>query len=147
MKKVIASLMFLFVSSVFSHCYSQSMVTEISWMDVEQTTYQGLLVLYPNNQGHFRVKFYHPVAGWVWVGQNATLTNQYDMYGNCTSFINCSYPQTSPYVPYSADNFIVYPNGTMYTQDYQGKWSTRIVARVIQPVYWQSKFSEYGLSN
>jgi len=132
---------------IFLSCksYGQSMVTEITWTDAEYTTYKGLLVLYPNNQGCFKVKFYNESVGWIWVYQNAVLNNQYDYYGNCTSFINCSYPQAEPYVPYSADNFVVYPNGAMYTQDYSGKWSTLITAIVIQSQYWNRKFQEYGL--
>jgi len=144
MKKII---LFIFLTfNVIGFSYAQSMVTEISWVDVEQTSYQGLLVLYPNNQGYFKVKFYNPTVGWVWVVQNAELRNNYDMYGNCTSYINCSYPQTSPYVPYSADNFIIYPDGSMYTQDYYGKWSTLIVARVIPQGYWRDKFIEYRIN-
>lgn len=127
------------------YSFSQSMVSEITWTDSESTTYEGLLVLYPDNTGIFKVKFYNSVVGWVWVLQSAILTNRYDIYGNCTSFINCSYPRTSPNVGYSADNFLVYPNGTMYTQDYQGKWSTLIYATIIQQRYWKSKFREYGL--
>lgn len=124
---------------------SQSLVTEITWTTSDYTTYQGLLVLYPNNTGDFVVKFYNPSVGWVWVHQKATLTNQYDVYGSCTSYITCSYPQTQPYVPYYADNFVVYPNGQMYTQDAQGAWSTLITAMVIQQPYWSGKFREYGL--
>ena len=50
------------------------------------------------------------------------------------------------YVPYSADNFIVYPDDSMYTQDYYGKWSILISARVIPAGYWRDKFIEYGIN-
>ena len=121
------------------------MVSEITWTDAEYVTYKGLLVLYPNNEGFFVVKFYNSTYGLVYCFQNAKLTNQYDMYGNCTSFINCSYPRVTPNLPYAADNFIVYPNGYMYTQDYYGKWSTLINCVVIQPEYWKMKLKEYGI--
>ena len=125
---------------------SQSTVVEITWTSADYTTYQGLMVMYPNNMGDFVVKFHNPSVGWVWVHQNAMLTNEYDYYGNCTSYITCSYPTVNPsYVPYAADNFICYPNGQMYTQDAAGTWSTMIVANPIQPAYWQSKLREYGL--
>ena len=124
---------------------SQSMVTEISW-NVYNQNYTGLLVLYPNNQGVLKIKTFIVGTGWVWVLQDAVLTNQFDAWGNCTSYINCFNPITSPYVPWSADNFIVYPNGTMYTQDASGTWSTQIVAYVVPRQYWQSKFREYKLT-
>ena len=144
MKKTIILFLLLILYRV-DKSNSQSFVSEITWVDANNITYQGLLVLYPNNYGDFMVKYYHPYAGWIWCHQNAQLTNQYDAYGNCTSFINCSNPQTQPYQPYSADCFLVYPNGSMYTQDYAGNWSTLITAIVIQPAYWNSKLKEYGL--
>ncbi len=143
MRKIVILFVFLIALGV-GRGVGQSMVTEIKWT-VASGTYQGLLVLYPNNLGDFVVKFYDYNVGWVWCHQNAVLTNQYDAYGNCTSYISCSNPQTKPYVPYAADNFLVYPNGAMYTQDYAGNWSTLITAVVVQPVYWHSKFLEYGL--
>lgn len=144
MKKIVV-LFFLCLISSANLAKSQSMVSEITWTDANYITYQGLLVLYPNNRGDFMVKFYDANIGWVWCHQKATLTNQYDAYGNCLSYINCSYPKTSPSVPYSADNFLIYPNGAMYTQDYSGNWSTLITAYVVQSAYWQSKMQEYGL--
>jgi len=125
-------------------CKAQSMVTEISW-NVYSQNYTGLLVLYPNNKGILKVKTFIAGTGWVWVQQDAVLTNQYDIYGNCTFYINCYNPKTTPYVPWSADNFIIYPNGVMYTQDASGTWSTQIVAYVVQPINWQNKFKEYGI--
>lgn len=144
MKTIILSL-FLLLAIRVSPSIAQSTVMEISWTDVEYTNYKGLLVLYPNNQGFLKVKFYNNDVGTVWVYQSALLTCQYDYMGNCTSYINCSYPQADPYVPYAADNFIIFPNGNMYTQDYSGKWSTYISAVLIQPVYWTNKFKEYKI--
>lgn len=122
----------------------QSMVTEISW-NVYNQNYTGLLVLYPNNRGTLKIKTFIVGTGWVWVQQDAVLTNQYDYLGNCTSYINCYNPKTTPYVPWAADNFVVYPNGAMYTQDASGTWSTQIVAYVVATQNWQSKFREYGI--
>lgn len=122
----------------------QSMVTEISW-NVYNQNYKGLLVLYPNNRGTLKIKTFIAGTGWVWVQQDAVLTNQYDFWGNCTSYINCYNPKTTPYVPWAADNFVIYPNGAMYTQDASGTWSTQIVAYVVARLYWQSKFREYGI--
>lgn len=125
-------------------CKAQSMVTEISW-NVYQQNYTGLLVLYPNNKGVLKIKTFIAGTGWVWVQQDAVLTNQYDFYGNCTSYINCYNPKTKPYVPWAADNFVIYPNGAMYTQDASGTWSTAIVAYVVPANNWQNKFREYGI--
>lgn len=144
MKKRILLLLSVFFLSVVC-ANAQSMVSEIKWTDADYVTYNGLLILYPDNSGIFVVKFYHPTYGIVYCRQNARLTNQFDMYGNCISFINCSYPRVTPNLPYSADNFIVYPNGCMYTQDYSGKWSTLITHCVIQPQYWKAKYREYNI--
>lgn len=125
-------------------CKAQSMVTEISW-NVYSQNYTGLLVLYPNNRGNLKIKTFIAGTGWVWVQQDAVLTNQYDVSGNCTSYINCYNPKTTPYVPWAADNFIIYPNGAMYTQDASGTCSTAIVAYVVPRDKWQNKFHEYGI--
>ena len=141
LKKIILFCLLVVMSIV---CRAQSTVTEISW-NVYNQNYTGLLVLYPNNRGILKIKTFIAGTGWVWVQQDAVLTNQYDPFGNCTSYINCYNPRTAPYVPWAADNFIVYPNGAMYTQDASGTWSTAIVAYVVQPINWQSKFKEYGI--
>ena len=141
LRKIIVLCLLTMMSVV---CKAQSMVTEISW-NVYNQNYTGLLVLYPNNRGTLKIKTFIAGTGWVWVQQDAVLTNQYDIYGNCTSYINCYKPQTTPYVPWAADNFIVYPNGTMYTQDASGTWSTAIVAYVVPSNNWQNKFREYGI--
>ena len=141
MKKFLIAVLFAITSITIQ---AQSMVTEISWNQFN-VIYTGLLVLYPDNSGIFRLHYYLPNLGVVWVQQDATLTNQYDYYGNCTSFINCYNPVSVPHTPYAADNFIVYPNGSMYAQDAAGNWSTLITAQIIPQVYWRSKFIEYGL--
>jgi len=137
---------FAFVGLANHEVKAQSMVTEIQWT-VQPVTYNGLLVLYPNNQGAFIVKFR---AGYTIVSviQNAVLTNQYDIFGNCTSYINCYNPRSmTPGYPsqnYAPDSFIVYPNGNMFAQDAAGNWSTLIRATVVPPHAWHSKFLEYN---
>lgn len=136
-----AVLLFIF-SILFLNIKAQSTVMEIGWK-VADTNYMGLLVLYPNNYGHFKVKFYLPYAGWTWCIQDASFSATTDIYGNVTSYINCSNPRCSQ--PYAPDNFVIFPNGQMYTQDGAGTWSTLINATLIQPMYWQMKMKEYGL--
>lgn len=124
---------------------AQSSVFEISWIS-NYVSYNGLLVLNNDNRGLFKVKYYNSmIQSNFWVSQKAVLTNQYDNYGNCMSYIYCSYPVTEPYTPYAADNFLVYPNGAMYTQDAGGSWSTLITATKIAPQYWQAKLYEYNI--
>lgn len=125
---------------------AQSLVARISWMDVEYTQYHGLLVLYPNNSGNLFVYFYNQTVGDVAVTQNARLHNSYDMYGNCTTYVYCSHPKTSsPFVSYSADNFVFFPNGGVFTQDYSGKWSTAVNCRVLPQDEWEEAYEDFGL--
>lgn len=126
---------------------AQSHVMEITW-NTMNGNYKGLMVTYPNNTGKFVVKYWHPnLQTNIRVVQDVRVNSQFDMYGNCTTFLNCYYPKCYPNTPepYYADNFIIYPNGAMYTQDYAGNWSTAIIAQGISPNLWQSKFREYGL--
>lgn len=142
MKKVKMLFVAIIIAMFVQEAKAQSMVTEIQWT-VQTGTYHGLLVLYPNNQGTFIVNYCLNFT-WYRIVQDAVLTNQYDVFGNCTSYINCYNPRTTPYLPYAADNFIVYPNGNMYTQDAAGNWSTLITAYVVPPASWNSKFKEYN---
>lgn len=147
MKKL--SLLFtLLVSIILSSantCKAQSSVMEVSW-NVYPFNYTGLLVLFPNNQGIFKVVSSNPVNGTYWVEQDATLTNQFDMYGNCTSYIYCRNPRVSvPNMVYAADNFVIFPNGAMYTQDAAGAWSTQIVAQMIPTYNWAAKLQQYSI--
>ena len=124
---------------------AQSNVMEITW-NMGNVPYKGLMVIYPNNTGKFVVNYWnYNLQTYVRVMQDVRVNYQYDLYGNYTTFLNCYYPKTYPSSPYSADNFIIYPNGAMYTQDYAGAWSTAIIAQGISPNLWQSKFREYGL--
>lgn len=123
---------------------AQSSVTEIHW-SVANYTYHGLLVLYPNDRGDFIVKFPVGPYNWGWAWQDAVVSSTADMWGNRTIYINCYNPRSSiPNSTYFADNFIIYPNGNMFTQDAAGTWSTAVNANVVAPGYWPMKFREYN---
>ena len=146
MKKILIN--FIVAISLLCACSittkAQSVVMEITWN--VYITYKGLMVTYPNNTGIFVVQYWNPdLQQNVRVVQDVSVRNQFDIYSNCTSFLNCFNPKSYPYTAYSADNFIIYPNGSMYAQDYAGNWSTAIMAQVINPALWRLKFKEYGL--
>lgn len=64
---------------------AQSLVVEITW--IAGLTHRGLMVTYPDNTGVFVVGYFHPgLQQMVKVAQNVAVRNQYDVYGNCTSF-------------------------------------------------------------
>lgn len=145
MKKYLFILLFTILSCSIK---AQSSVTEIFWTMGDGDSYAALLVLYPNNYGVLKVKTYIYPVGQVWVLQDAKLTNTYDAWGNCTSYINCYNVRTYPALPtgsYFADNFVIFPDRSMYTQDALGKWSTLINAFIIPQYNWRAKFNEYGL--
>jgi len=142
MKSFLLGVIALFVSYAAS---AQSTVAEIEWYS-QQSYYRGLLVLYPNNQGMFYVRYSLPGVGDIFVQQQAALTYTYDMYGNCTNYLYCANPSTVPYTPYAADNFIFYPNGSVYTQDYAGNWSTAVQYRVVPPGQWAAVYRRFGLN-
>lgn len=125
-------------------CKAQSTVTEVSWV-INGATHQGLLVLYPNNNGFLKIKVYVGGIGWVWVLEDAVFSSQGNVYGSSTFYINCYNPRTTPYVPWAADNFVIYPNGSMFTQDAAGQWSTAIIANPVPVGSWQYKFREYNI--
>ncbi len=139
----------LFLAVLSCSVKAQSSVTEIFWTMGDGDSYAALLVLYQNNSyGVLKVKTYIYPYGQVWVLQDAKLTNTYDTWGNCTSYINCYNVRTYPALPtasYAADNFVIFPNGSMYTQDAFGKWSTLITAYIIPQYNWRAKMIEYGL--
>lgn len=141
-KAFIALVLFLLTFPMI--CKAQSLVMEVSW-NLYTTNYTGLSVLYPNNQGTLKICSYDPNIGTIWIEQDATLTNQYDAFGNCTSYINCRNPRTSANIVYYADNFVIFPNGRIYTQDAGGNRSTQIVARMIPTYDWQSKMKQYNI--
>lgn len=120
---------------------AQSLVAEIGWTDVDNIYYQGVLVMYPNNQGALYVRYYHPITGNVAVTQSAVMSSDYDG----TTYVCCGYPNTNPYVPYTADNFIFFTDGSVYTQDYSGKYSTNVAYRVVPSNQWYGVFAKYGI--
>lgn len=84
----------LFLLTFPQICKAQSSVMEVSW-NVSLLTIQGCF-LYPNNQGILKICSYDPNIGTIWIEQDATVTNQYDVFGNCTSYINCRNSRASP---------------------------------------------------
>lgn len=140
--KIILIFALLAIPSVIK---AQSTVMEISWQ-VYSSTHTGLLVLYPNNEGFLKLCYYDPNVGTAWVEEDAVLTNTFDGYGNCTSFINCFNPRTYPYVQWSADNFVINPDGSMFTMDAAGTWSTLIAARIVPAYEWRSIFNQYNIA-
>lgn len=137
MKKI---LVILLLSLCVITSRAQSTVLEIQWGQ-SGVTYTGLLLLYPNDTGCFKVKYFY--GSWVWCYQDARVSYSRDIYGNVTTYINCYNPKCA--MPYAADNFVIYPNGNMYTQDAAGNWSTLIQAVIVDPMYWAMKKNEYGL--
>lgn len=140
---------FLFYSLFFvmlSAVKAQSSVMEIRWDDHMGITYTGLVVLHPNNLGFMKVKYNIYPYGWIWCVQDMERTVHRDPFGNITTYLTGSSPRISDSrLMYAADTFIIYPNGSMYTQDASGQWSTKIRATVIEPRFWIVKFNEYGL--
>ena len=119
---------------------------EIRW-NFAEVIYKGLLTYYNDGQAVLTVQYYAYPYGTVTVVENAVVQNQYDYYGNCTTYIYCSNPTTYPELPpysYAADNFIIYPNGAMYTQDAFGNWSTLITANIVPCSSWRYKLRQYG---
>lgn len=126
---------------------AHSLVAEIRWVDVSNTVYRGLLVVNSNNAGHLYVLFYNYMVGNVQVVQNAYMSEGYDSYGNEAIYLNCSYPCVSnPYISYSADHFIFYDDGSVYTQDASGKWSTMVNYEVVPKSQWRAKYLEFGVN-
>lgn len=121
-------------------------MAEIRWL-FAGVQYNGLLTYHNNGQAVLTVRYYSYQYGTVTVVENAVVNNVYDYYGNCTTYIYGSYPMTTPVLPpgsYAADNFVIYPNGFMYTQDAFGNWSTLVTANSVPPSSWRYKLREYG---
>ena len=132
--RLLFSFLFLLLSMTLN---AQSSITEIMW-HVDGINYSGLLVLYPNDNGLFKVKFFVPGQGWVWCAQDAVVSRYSDAI-----FINCYNPRTVPYSPYAADNFMITADNQIYTQDWEGQWTNLIVGNEIPTLYWRNKMTEY----
>ena len=56
------------------------------------------MVTYPDNTGIFVVNYWYPeMQTNITVVQDVSIRNQYDMYGNCTTFLNCYNTKAYPY--------------------------------------------------
>ena len=117
-------------------------MAEVQWTDASYMTYRALIVIMTDFSGLVKVKYVHPQLGLLWITEGATLTN----YTDGSSIINCYHPQGDYASGYSADNFKIFPNGTWYTQDDMGAWSTAIVAASVGDSYWGTKLNEYGIN-
>ena len=116
---------------------SIQVVTEISWM-VGYVTYTGLMVIYTDNIGIFKI-----ISPSVII-QDAYFNNP----GTGYTYFSCSNPRYangSPATGYFADNFVVSPNGQMYACDAAGVSSMMVAYNIINPNYWQTKLNYYGL--
>lgn len=149
MKKLIAILSTILIMSGMISAQSildgMDKMIEIRW-NTNGVVYNGLLSFYNNGSGVFAVTYYLYPYGEIRVLQQAEMNFQYDAYGNCTTYIYCRNPQSNPPLAYSADNFVIYPNGAMYTQDTSGRWSYAITANIIPRPSWRGKLREYGIS-
>lgn len=121
-----------------------SVIMEISWQ-VYGINYHGLMVTYTDNTGDFIVDTYLPNIGYVRIFQDIRVNIQCDGWGNCTTFLYGYNAVSDPPVAYSPDNFVIYQDGSMFTQDDSGTWSTAISARIVPTIQWKSTLRKYGL--
>lgn len=119
-------------------------VMEISW-HCYGINYSGLMITYTDDTGHFIVNYYLNNVGYIRVWQSIDVSRKYDAWGNCTTFLIGYDAESNPPVPYSPDSFIIYPNGSMYTQDTNGVWSTLITAKIIPKYQWDNALRKYGI--
>ncbi|MCQ2307705.1 MAG: hypothetical protein MJ000_09125 [Bacteroidales bacterium] len=145
-KKRITLCIMLFVSSICANAQQINVVSEISW-NAFGVNYTGLMVTLTDNTGIFVVDYYHSSVGYVRVVQSVNVRNEYDMWGNCTTYLFGYDAIPSEPVLYSPDSFVIFPNGTMFTQDSAGVWSTAIIARIVPQYEWDGAFRKYGLDD
>lgn len=143
-KKRIALFIMLFFASISTNAQQINVVSEISWYAFG-VNYTGLMVTFSDNSGVFIVDYYHSSVGYVRVVEAVNVRNEYDMWGNCTTYLIGYNATPSKPVAYSPDSFVIFPNGSMYTQDASGTWSTAIVARVVPQYQWDGVFQKYDL--
>lgn len=137
MKKLLLVAVLAFVAFAAK---GQSTVMEVSW-NVYGENYTGLMVIYPNLTGVFKVYYSVAGLGTCWCVQDARISN--DASGNI--YINCYNPRSNSPGGYSPDNFAISPDGSMVTMDAQGVWSAQIGAQVVPQNQWASKMRAYGL--
>lgn len=144
-KRIVLCVLLFFLSFVLK-AQQINVVSEISWY-AYGVTYNGLMVTFTDDTGVFVVDFYSNSVGFVRVVQSVNVRNNYDAWGNCTTYLYGYDAMPSKPIPYSPDSFVIFPNGTMYTQDASGIWSTAIVARVVPQYQWNNVFHKYGLDD
>ena len=137
-KLILVCLVGLFSISAFSRS-----VWEITW-DFYGIRHQALLYVDDDNTGFIRVNCWNMYDGVLMdvVDQTVKTRKVYDGV-----VINCYNPRSQiyTYTSYSADNFKIFNNGTMYMQDNSGNWSTAIVMYPIIKSQWNNMFRKYGL--
>jgi len=141
MKKIL--LIFVAVIAFGTSVYSQT-AWEITW-DFYGTRHQGLLLVDSDNTGLLRVKCWNIYYGTLIdvVDQDVVVRKVYDGV-----IINCYNPRSTiyNYTNYSADNFKIFNNGTMYMQDDNGNWSSMIVMyEITTTAQLNAKMREFDL--
>jgi hypothetical protein len=136
-------LFLVFLVSLFSFSAFSQTAWEITW-DFYGTRHQGLLLVDEDDTGLLRVKCWNIYNGVLLdiVDQDVVMERVYDGVA-----IYCYRPRTMyGNITYSADNFKIFNNGSMYMQDDNGNWSTAIVMYQIMTTFQlNSKMREYGL--
>lgn len=145
-KRIMLCIMLFVTSSICANAQQINVVSEISW-NAFGINYTGLMVTFTDNTGIFVVDYYLSYTGYVRVLQSVNVKNEYDMWGNCTTYLLGYNAISSQPISYSPDSFVIYPNGTMFTQDSAGVWSTAIIARVVPQYEWDGAFRKYGLDD
>lgn len=137
----------LFSSLSFQNVQAQeiNIMMEISWY-VNGLNYNGLMVTYDDDTGDFIVNAYLPYVGYIQVFQDIRINTQCDGWGNCTTYFYGYNAVSDPPIAYSPDNFVIFPDGTMFTQDDSGTWSTAITARVVPVSQWRTTLRKYGIN-
>lgn len=129
--------------------YGQELVFEVTWNDMENVTYRGLVVLMNNEGGFIKNHYYSETAGSeVWVTQDIKAEVDIDRLGNQIIYLIGSNPVVdNENAGYSPDTFVIYPNNTWFTQDANGNSSSDIRTNEISESNWQDKFREYRINS
>ncbi len=123
----------------------KNVMMEISWY-AYGATYSGLMTTYADNTGDFIVNYYRPNVGYIQVHQDVRVNTKCDGWGNCITYLYGYNVTSDPPVAYIPDNFVIYPNGTVYTQDYNGMWSIPVTARIVPVNQWRATLRRYGIN-
>ena len=122
-------LFYLLTFSITSHAQQMSS-WEIKW-NFYGIRHEGLMIL-SGNIGTFRVICYNRNNR-----QIVDIVDQYVVASRVSNGVNlnCSSPRSHYNRLYSADNFKIFNNGSMYMLDNSGNWSTEIWMRRITQAY------------